>query len=80
MGFVTDFASVPRIPIVWWVAGALAQKPAVVHDYLYRTQKVSRKTADLVFKEAMQVDGVKLVRRALMFHAVRMFGNLAYKN
>lgn len=78
MGFVTDFASVPRIPVVWWMAGALAQRPAVVHDYLYRTQKTSRKLADAIFNEAMQVDGGKPVRRVLMYWAVRLFGRSAY--
>src|SRR6185436_10791157 len=35
VGFETDLASVPRVPIAWLLAGGVANGPAVVHDYLY---------------------------------------------
>lgn len=63
-GLVTDNASVPRFPIAYWIAGGKADLPAVVHDFLYRTHPdlappfdldIERKTADLVFYEAMRV-------------------------
>ncbi len=78
-GFVTDFASVPRLPLVWWLAGATAQKAAVVHDYLYRKGKYSRKVADRVFREAMQASGLNIVHRNLMYLGVRALGQSAYK-
>jgi hypothetical protein len=34
-GYVTDFASVPRVPIAYLLTGGLAHAAAVVHDYLY---------------------------------------------
>lgn len=77
-GFKTDFASVPRFPGAWWIAGATAQRPAVVHDYLYRTQLVSRKEADQIFLEAMQCDGIGWTHRNLMYAAVRLGGRAAY--
>ncbi len=71
IGFVTDFASVPRLPLVWWLAGATAQRAAVVHDYLYRKGKFNRKIADRVFREAMQASGLNIVHRNLMYLGVR---------
>jgi uncharacterized protein DUF1353 len=31
-GFITDFASVPRLPFIYWFAGDTARKAAVIHD------------------------------------------------
>lgn len=73
-GFETDFASVPRIPIAYTLAGDTAHAPAVVHDYLYSDGSVERNVADAVFKEAMQVSGVPWWRRQMMWAAVRVFG------
>lgn len=73
-GFVTDFASVPRIPIAYTLAGDTAHAAAVVHDYLYGNPSVKRRVADAVFKEAMAVSGVPWWRRQLMWSAVRVFG------
>lgn len=73
-GFETDFASVPRIPIAYTLAGDTAHAAAVVHDFLYGTPSVPRATADAVFKEAMIVSGVPWWRRQLMWAAVRVFG------
>jgi hypothetical protein len=54
-GFVTDFASVPRMPFIFWFTGGTAEAPAVLHDWLYRNgaESVTRSQADTVFKEAM---------------------------
>ena len=56
-GFVTDFASVPRVPIVFEQFGDRAHHESVVHDWLYYTASTSRKTADMVFLEAMKSRG-----------------------
>lgn len=71
-GFVTDYASVPRLPVVYFLAGNTAHEAAVVHDFLYWTQPVTRKTADRVFLEAMKVTRVSAWRRRLMYWAVRL--------
>lgn len=74
MGFRTDLASVPRLPLAYWLAGGTANEPAVVHDFLYRTRPVSRRMADAVFREASAVCRVPAWRRWLMWAAVRAFG------
>lgn len=72
IGFVTDFASVPRIPGAYYLAGNTAHKAAVVHDFLCRTKLVSRLMADEVFLEAMKDQQVPAWRRWLMFLGVRI--------
>lgn len=73
-GFVTDFASVPRIPVAYWLAGDTAHEAAVIHDFLYTAGETSRATADAVLREAMAVSGVPEWRRQVMYLAVRLFG------
>jgi len=77
-GFECDFASVPRIPVVFMLCGDEAHKPAVIHDYLYRYAVTSRKIADKVFEEAMKVCGIWAWRRKMMFWGVRIFGGACY--
>jgi hypothetical protein len=79
-GFVTDFASVPRIPFVFELAGDTAHRPAVVHDYLYgNTAYADRAKCDKVFLEAMLVVGVPRWRAYSMYFAVRCFGGVFKK-
>jgi hypothetical protein len=74
MGFETDFASVPRVPLAYWLTGDTAHKSAVIHDYLcrihYPQAKISWRLAADVFGEAMKHEGVKGWRRWLMRNAV----------
>ena len=76
-GFACDYASVPRLPIVYMFFGDEAHQAAVVHDYLYRYAVVERKVADRVFCEAMSVSGVGW-KRYPMFWGVRLFGGAFY--
>jgi hypothetical protein len=78
-GFVTDFASVPRIPIAYWLFGSRANAPAVIHDRLYRWGDIPRLTADRVFNEAMRAEGKWFTTRWPMTAAVMAFGWWAYK-
>lgn len=73
-GFVTNFASVPRIPLVYELAGDTSSEAATVHDYLYSTHVVSRDVADAVLREASAITSVPWWRRQLMWAGVRMFG------
>lgn len=74
-GFVTDFASVPRLPVVYTLTGNTAHRPAVVHDFLYSGGwQCTRAQADAVLLEAMKVTGVPAWRRWSMYLAVRAFG------
>lgn len=76
-GFITDLASVPRIPLAWLIAGGIGDRAAVIHDYLYAETKVRRGTADAVFLEALLDTGVSAWRARAMWAAVRAFGWVA---
>lgn len=78
-GFKTDFASVPRVPVVFDVVGDIAHSAATVHDFLYSTGQVSRKVADDVFLEAAISSGVNKWKAWAMWLAIRMFGSQRYK-
>jgi hypothetical protein len=77
-GFETDLASVPRLPLVYWLCGGRANKPAVVHDFLYTKGIVPREMADAVFLEAMRTVGVPIIYRRLMWAGVRLGGASHY--
>lgn len=74
VGFKTDLASIPRF--FWRVLPPIGRydKPAVIHDWLYHTNGMSRLTADKVLREAMEVTHVPAWQRALIFRAVRLGG------
>ena len=83
IGFQTDFASVPR-PL-WWVFPPWGTygNAAVIHDWLYWTQKVDGKQivhqdADRIFDEAMGALNVGRTTRWCLFHAVLWFGGAAW--
>jgi hypothetical protein len=78
-GFVTDFASVPRV--LWWALPkwGIYGKAAIIHDWLYWDQSRSRAQADAIMLEAMAVLNVPLVRKRLIYRAVRTFGSMAWK-
>lgn len=85
-GFVTDFASIPRLFWIILTPDGQYTQAAVLHDYLYSVRgKVknpgsdeiivfSRKDCDDIFLEGMQVLGVPFWKRSVMHRAVRMFG------
>ena len=77
-GFVTDLASIPRLPLVYWLMGGKANESSVVHDWLYSSKQVSRYMADCVLVEASAVIGVSWWRRVLLFAGVRLFGASHY--
>jgi hypothetical protein len=73
-GFVTDFASVPRIPVAFLLAGDCGQEAAVIHDFLYTTHQVDRAKADAVFQEALLIAEPRW-RAWLMWAGVRLGGS-----
>jgi hypothetical protein len=80
-GFETDFASVPRLPLVYLLYGGdVADEAAVIHDFLYShgAGLVPRDICDGVFREAMQAQGVAGWRRWPMWVGVRLFGGSHY--
>ncbi len=78
-GFITDFASVPRILHSVFPPRGKHSGAAIIHDYLYATQKRSRSESDSIFLEAMKVLGVGWFRRSTMYSAVRVGGWLPWK-
>lgn len=52
-GFITDFASIPRW--LWIIAGTVGKynKAAVLHDYLYTAQIMSRLDSDRLYRKMM---------------------------
>lgn len=76
VGFTTDFASVPAA-FTWLVPryGAYT-KAAVLHDYLCETAVVSRADADGLFRRCLRELGVSLLRRWMMWAAVRLNSGL----
>ena len=81
-GFVSDGASIPKM---FWSIITSPFHPKVIrrafqHDYLYRVHIVSRKIADIKFKEGLVLDGFPEETTETMFSALRWFGKSAYTN
>lgn len=92
-GFYTDLASVPRVPFAYMLFGGIGQKAAVLHDGLYSrwheiktlaipdntAVELTREDCDEIFREALKACGVGIVKRNLMYRAVRLFGGSYFK-
>lgn len=85
VGFITDFASIPRLLKLRWPSpGGTWDKPAVIHDCLYRERKVhrddgsfrlvTRAEADAIFNEAMRVTQTWPTSRLSIYLGVRAGG------
>lgn len=91
VGFVTDFASMPRLLKLRWPSpGGPWDKPTVIHDCLYQERKVynelsggyrlvDRGEADAIFNEAMTVTGTLLTSRWAIYSGVRIGGWWAWR-
>lgn len=78
-GYVTDFASIPRIGR--WLIPPFGRHAiaAVVHDWLYSVGEPGlRGEADDIFRDALDELGVDMARRNVMHAAVRGFGAGGY--
>lgn len=85
-GFVTDFASVPRI--FWWIIPPTGTKrnpvgkSAVCHDFCYDKTcpyDFTRKEADDIFLEAMTAVKVSRFIRYIFYYSVRWFGKSRFR-
>lgn len=59
-GFETDFASVPRVPLIYSLWGARSHREAVIHDYVFRKDSIPLVgfwAANSLFLEAMEARG-----------------------
>lgn len=88
-GMITDFASMPYVVrVIFRSPGGKWDKPAVVHDCLYKTafvsiegggiRRIERDEADQIFNEAMKVAGVNGLSRRLIYRGVRVGGMVAW--
>ena len=79
-GFVTDFASVPRL--FWSIFPPIGRYgyAALFHDYVYWEQKIPRGDADLIFRETMKELAVSRLVTSIMYRSVRLFGLFAWRN
>lgn len=75
-GYITDYASVPRWPFAYWLAGDSGHASATIHDFLCDDKSVPRKIANDVFARALKAEGVPAWRRIIMVAAVRLYGEI----
>lgn len=73
-GFVSDLASVPRVPGVFDLLGDRFHRAAYVHDWLYTAHPVDRETADRVLREAILASGGSVEQADAYFAGVRLGG------
>jgi Protein of unknown function (DUF1353) len=78
VGFYTDFASVPRLGILYAMLGDRAHQPAVIHDWLYYAAITTRQMADDVLMEAMAMMGLPWYQRYPIWWGVRIGGWAAW--
>jgi hypothetical protein len=80
-GFVTDLASIPRLPFCYLLLNGIADGPGVIHDYLYSndTIAISRDLADSVLKEACLLIGVSWWKAQMIYLGVRVGGASHFK-
>lgn len=79
-GFITDFASVPRIPLAFMLFGGIGDYAAAVHDWLYRNGLYTREECDAIYAELLEhVDKTSKFRASLMHRGVRLGGKSSYK-
>jgi len=89
VGFVTDFASIPRPLWTFWPSpGGKYDKPSLIHDALYQRgyvesadgskRIVERSEADTIFRDAMKVTKTNGVSLRLIYCGVRLGGRAAW--
>jgi hypothetical protein len=78
-GFITDLASIPKIFQSFVSVNGKHRRAAIIHDWLYVTQKVTRKEADLIFLNAMKIEKVSKAQILLMYLAVRVGGYFPWR-
>jgi len=77
-GFVTDFASVPRVFWSIFRPDGNYAYAAAIHDYLYWQQDRPKKEADLIFRSVMDDLNITDSQKTILYEAVNKFGNSAW--
>lgn len=76
--FETDFASIPFPIDIFLPRWSNYGPAAVIHDWLYWEQTVTRRQADHTFLEAMRTLRVSRLKRTILWLGVRLGGWLAW--
>jgi hypothetical protein len=50
-GFLSDGCSIPRLPLIFLLAGGKANEAGYIHDALYTSRKYDRETCDRILRE-----------------------------
>ena len=82
-GFVTDYASIPKLLRIIVLPYGKHSGASVIHDWLYSSNcnlEISREKADKIFLEVLKEEKVNLFLRRLMYIAVRKFGRSRFRN
>ena len=82
-GFVTDYASIPKLFRTVVLPYGKHSGASVVHDWLYSSNcnlDISREKADKIFLEILKEEKVNFLLRILMYTAVRKFGRSRFRN
>ncbi|MBA4707315.1 DUF1353 domain-containing protein [Aquitalea aquatica] len=79
-GFLTDYASVPRVPVLYLLFGDTTHKAAVLHDWLYHHHEVcDEATANLVLLEAAKIARIPRWRRLGIYLGVKLGGSSSWE-
>ncbi|PXX38859.1 DUF1353 domain-containing protein [Aquitalea magnusonii] len=79
-GFLTDYASVPRVPVLYLLFGDTTHKAAVIHDWLFHHHEVcDEATANLVLLEAAKVTRIPAWRRLGIYLGVKLGGESSWE-
>lgn len=77
-GFCADLDSIPTIPLVYLLFKGRARAAALMHDYHYATNLITRKQADDLFYEMSMKENVSKPLAFMMWLGVRAFGWYPY--
>lgn len=80
-GFESDGASVPRVPIAYWLYGGRAHREGFLHDFAFRKDSFplfSFMEANQLFLEAMESRGKNVAIRYPMYWGVCIGSYLYY--
>lgn len=73
-GYITDLNSCPRWPVIYWLAGDVANEASGLHDYVYSLKLFPREVCDRLLKEAALATHTPLWQANIIYAGVRVGG------